>query len=353
MAQVAPPRSRCYSAIVPEDLRTADPTGLLPSAPRVLRLTVEYDGAQFAGWQIQPDARTVQGELERALAVVLREQVRAQGASRTDAGVHALGQVASVETTSTVGCDRLRGGLDALLPEDVGVLEVAEAPPGWSARFAARGKHYRYRVLDRRAKSPAEARTSWHVTGGLDVDAMQAAAAHLVGTHDFTTFATKADLDVGRPTVRTLHAVRVARQPAGAWGDVPGAPRPIVAIDVFGDHFLHKMVRTIAGTLVQVGRGRRAPGSIPAALAARDRRAAGQAAPPQGLFLMRVFYEDAPLEAAGASPAAFDHPLDPSSTEGVSREGHDHRSTHERPRHDPDVRGGEGRQARSLLRSAP
>ena len=345
---------------MPEGLRTADPTGLTAPAARVLRMTVEYDGAQFAGWQVQPTARTVQGDVEKALAVVLREQVRLTGASRTDAGVHALGQVASCETRSTVTCDRLRGGLDALLPADIGVLEVAEAPPGWSARFAARGKHYRYRILDRRAKSPAEVRTSWHITGGLDVAAMQAAADRLVGTHDFVSFATKVDDDRSgaappRTTVRTIHAVRVTRQPATPWGDAADAPRPIVTIDVFGDGFLYKMVRTIAGTLVQVGRGRRAPASISQALASRDRRAAGPAAPPQGLFLMRVFYDDALLEAAGSrtTPAEFDHPLERSSTEGVPREGHDHRSEHERPRDDQDVCGGEGRQARSLLRSAP
>lgn len=341
---------------MPEDLRTADPTGLMGApAARVLRLTVEYDGAQFAGWQIQPQARTVQGEVEKALAVVLREQVRLTGASRTDAGVHALGQVASCETRSTVRCERLRGGLDALLPSDVGVLEVAEAPPGWSARFAAKGKHYRYRLLDRRAKSPCEVGTSWHITGGLDVAAMQAAAERFVGTHDFAGFATRSDEQPARPTVRTIHAVRVSRQPASPWGDVPGAPRPIVAIDVFGDGFLYKMVRTIAGTLVQVGRGRRSPASISEVLVSRDRRAAGPAAPPQGLFLMRVFYDDALLEAAGsrATPAGFDHPLERTSTEGVPREGHDHRSAHERPRDDQDVCGGEGRQARSLLRSAP
>lgn len=339
-----------------------DPSASLPVA-RALRLTVEYSGTRFAGWQIQPHARTVQGEVERALAVILREEVRVTGASRTDAGVHALGQVVSFETRAATPRPRLLAGLNALLPDDVAVLAVDEVPPGWSARFAARGKHYRYRILERRTKSPTEAATSWHVPGPLDLEAMQDAAARLVGTHDFVAFASKG-ADESRPTVRTIHEVRVSRQPGSPWGADEGPPsrwpaaggpheRPIVAIDVAGDGFLYKMVRTIAGTLAQVGKGRRAPESLDAAIASRDRRQAGPAAPPQGLFLMRVFYEDAPLRTPGAETSRTSAQHEPWSSEGVSREGHDHRSPDERPRDDPDVRRGEGRQARSLLRSAP
>jgi tRNA pseudouridine38-40 synthase len=308
---------------------------------------VEYSGTRFAGWQVQPHARTVQGELERALAVVLREPVRLTGASRTDAGVHALGQVASFGTRSEAPLGRIHGALNALLPDDVAVLDVTETSPGWSARFAARGKHYRYRVLDRRAPSPTEAATAWHVPSAapLDLERMQAAALRLVGTHDFAALASKSD-QPDRTTVRTLRTVRVSRQPTAPWGR-DGGPAPVVAIDVLGDAFLYKMVRAIAGTLVQVGRGRRDPASIDAVLASRDRRQAGPSAPPHGLFLMRVYYDDAPLELA------LDQPHERTRSEGVSREGQHHRPPHERPRDDQDVRGGEGREARSLLRSAP
>lgn len=342
----------CYAAYVPEDLRPVGDPASVP-VPRALRLTVEYSGTRFAGWQVQPQVRTVQGEVERALAVVLREQVRVTGASRTDAGVHALGQVVSLETRAATPLPRLLAGLNALLPEDVAVLDVAEAPPGFSARFAARGKHYRYRIVDRRTRSPTEAATSWHVPGPLDLAAMQAAAARLVGRHDFAGLASKDD--AGRSTVRTVHAITVSRQPGAPWGGgpAPEGASPVVAIDVTGDGFLYKMVRTIAGTLVQVGRGRRAPESVDAILATRDRRQAGPAAPPQGLFLMRVFYEDASVETPGEHASrTSSQPNEPSSSEGVSREGDDHRSQHERPRHDPHVRGGEGGEARPILRSA-
>ncbi|MCO5171110.1 MAG: tRNA pseudouridine(38-40) synthase TruA [Planctomycetes bacterium] len=336
---------------MPEDLGPVD----APSVARALRLTVEYSGTRFAGWQVQPQVRTVQGELERALEVVLREQVRVTGASRTDAGVHALGQVVSLETRAATPLPRLLAGLNALLPDDVAVLDVAEAPPGFSARFAARGKHYRYRILDRRTRSPTEAATAWHVPGPLDLAAMEAAAARLVGRHDFAGLASKG-ADEGRPTVRTIHAITLSRQVVAPWGAPWGgdaAARPIVAIDVTGDGFLYKMVRTIAGTLVQVGKGRRAPESVDAILATRDRRQAGPAAPARGLFLMRVFYEDASLGTLGAHASwTSRQPNEPASSEGVPREGDDHRSQHERPRHDPHVRGGEGGEARPLLRSA-
>lgn len=327
-----------------EDLRPAD--GPVPDE-RALRLTVEYSGTRFAGWQVQPEARTVQGELEKALAVVLREQVRLTGASRTDSGVHALGQVCSFTTRSTATLGRVQGGLNALLPDDVSVLDVAEVPLGWSARFDARGKRYRYRILDRRAPSPTEAASAWHVPTTLDAAAMQRAADLLVGTHDVVALASRSDLvDEGRSTVRTIRSARVTRLPLSPWGseaDADVGSRPIVAIDVEGDAFLYKMVRTIAGTLVQVGRGRRPPEDVTTILASRDRRLAGPAAPAHGLFLMRVFY-DAP---------DVDHPNERSRSEGVSREGLGHRSPHAGPRHDQDVRDGEGREARALHGAAP
>ncbi|RME72482.1 MAG: tRNA pseudouridine(38-40) synthase TruA [Planctomycetota bacterium] len=258
----------------------ADHTAQPPrdEAPRRLRLQIEYDGAAFHGWQRQPAVRTVQGELEKVLTRLLREPVHLVAASRTDAGVHARGQVASFETSSDWPVERLEGALWRHCPPDVTVLRVEPAPPGFHARFDARGKWYRYRILEGRAPAALERGRSWHVRSALDVEAMQRAADRIVGTHDFRGFAASSER---RPGVRTLHRVRVHRR------------ERIVRIDVEGDGFLYNMVRTIAGSLVEVGRGRRSPDWIEQPLRTRDRRLAGPTAPACGLYLMRVDYEPA------------------------------------------------------------
>ncbi len=337
---------------MPEDLGAA-------SLPRVLRLWVEYAGGGFAGWQAQPGARTVQGELERALTVALRAPAQVNGASRTDAGVHALGQAASLETTSDLPTSKLQRAVNALLPDDVSVTAIDEVAPGFHARFAARGKHYRYRILCRAARSPLEAATAWHLPRPLDLEAMQAAADRLVGRHDFTALVGRASATDPSPAerdcVRTISMVQVGRQPLGVVAVTPGrldapacsvaAPLPVVTIDVVGDGFLYKMVRTIAGTLAQVGEGRLVPGDLDAVLASGDRRSAGPTAPPHGLFLVRVVYDDAPLAVATVPRG--------DRAEGVVREGDDHGPAHDGPRLGEDLRGAEGAEARALLRSAP
>ncbi len=260
------------------------------TARRTLRLELEYDGAGFHGWQVQPGLRTVQGELTRALERVLGHSVRVQGASRTDAGVHARGQVASVDTTSALPVERIEGALRRWLAPDLSVCSVREAAPGFNARFDAIGKRYRYRLLVGRAPSALERHWAWHVRSSLDPAAMRQAAARLLGTHDFRSFARTSD---PRPSVRTLRHFSITERGR------------IMRLDIEGDGFLYNMVRTIAGTLVEVGRGRREPAWVDEVLAARDRRAAGPTAPPQGLFLMRVFYPADRLtcepSAAGAS----------------------------------------------------
>lgn len=276
---------RCYAHLV-HDGREGIPL-------RTLRLTLEYSGARFAGWQIQPDARTVQGELERALAEILREPIRVVGASRTDAGVHATGQTASFAARTAIGCDRLLAGLNALLPDDVAISAVAEAPEGFHARFSALGKHYRYRILSRPARGPLCAADAWHVARPLDLDAMRAAAAALVGRHDFHAFVSRPDGD--GDCVRTLHRVDVSAEPLLN----PGGGS-LVLVDVVGESFLYKMVRTIVGTLAQVGRGTRPPAEVAGLLASRDRRRAGPTAPAHGLTLVRVAYQSG--ELAGVEP---------------------------------------------------
>ncbi len=242
---------------------------------RTLKLKLEYDGTAFSGWQAQPGRRTVQGVLAEACARILRHEVRVVGAGRTDAGVHARGQVASLRTESALAPERVLRGLNAILPEDVAVLSVEEAPPDFDARFSARAKWYRYRIHNSPVPSPLERMFSHHVRFELDLDRMRAAARPLVGTHDFRGFAREAD---ERPTVRTLFSVDVNRRAT------------IIEIDVRGDGFLYNMVRAIAGTLIEVGRGKKAIDACEAVLSTGERAVAGPTVPPQGLFLMEVIY---------------------------------------------------------------
>ena len=245
---------------------------------RRFRLTLEYDGAGFAGWQVQPGGRrTVQGELEAALAHIAGHACRAVGASRTDAGVHAEGQVASVDLETRLGAEALRRGLCGLLPPDLAAVEAAEAPATFDARRSARSKLYRYRIWNGASPSPLRAARTHRVHTPLDLAAMRRAASHLLGSHDFRSF--QAARSAPGPTVRSLARV-----------DVQGETRGEVEIWVQGDAFLRHMVRIRAGTLVEVGIGRRDPDAIPAVLASRERARAGRTAPARGLCLVRVDY---------------------------------------------------------------
>jgi len=242
------------------------------------RLTLEYDGRDFEGWQVQPEGRrTVQGALEAALAELTREPARVVGAGRTDSGVHAEGQVASVVLEAEWEPERLLRALNGVLPGDAAAVRCERAPDGFHARFDARGKLYCYRVWNGAWRSPLrEARFAW-VRQPLDLASMRRAAGDLEGTHDFASFQA-AGSDV-QSTERTLERVAVQGQ-AGQE----------VEIRVEGSGFLRHMVRVLVGTLLEVGQGRRAPDSLPGLLAARDRSQAGRTAPPQGLVLMRVSY---------------------------------------------------------------
>lgn len=247
---------------------------------RTLRLVLEYDGTHFAGFQIQPGRRTVQGELEAALARITQETIRVVAAGRTDAGVHARGQVVSFRTGSPLPVERLHRALLALLPADITVHRVQEMPPGFHARRDARRRLYRYTILNRPVRPAIGRQYVWHVPDPLDVAAMQAACRYLIGTHDFAAFAGLSSGRRGRRTERTVYRADLWREQAA------------VIFEIEANAFLPQMVRTIVGTLVEIGRGRREPAAMAAILAARDRRAAGPTAPPQGLCLMRVWYDE-------------------------------------------------------------
>lgn len=248
---------------------------------RTLKLTLEYDGTAYAGWQWQEGPRTLQGTLEAALARITGESIRVTASGRTDAGVHAFGQVVSFQTESDLSAGVLQKALNAELPDDIAVIDAAEAREGFHAIRNAVRKRYRYNILDGRVRDVFRLRYAWHYRRPLDAEAMHRAAQALAGQHDFSSFETTGA--ERKSSVRTVYEITVAR--AGQ-----GSPDSIT-VDVEADGFLYNMVRAIVGTLVEVGRGVQ-PETWPAeVLAARDRRAAGMTAPAQGLFLVHVEYE--------------------------------------------------------------
>ncbi len=244
--------------------------------PRCLVLWIEYDGAHFHGWQVQPGQRTVQGEIEAALEKMCGEPARIIGSGRTDAGVHAWGQVAHFHTTSRVEPWKVRIGLNGMMGRDVSVFDCREAPGGFHAQFDAIGKTYRYRILNRPSPSAIRRSHTWHIRKPLDLEAMRQAAKILEGEHDFASFCR----EKGKPedTARRLERLSVERA-----GDE-------VVIEARAGGFLRHMVRNLAGVLMEVGRGEREADSMRETLAGRSRRLAGVTAPPQGLALVRVEY---------------------------------------------------------------
>jgi tRNA pseudouridine38-40 synthase len=243
---------------------------------RNLKITLAYDGTRLVGWQRQAEGDSVQGLLEDALARFEGAPVTVHGAGRTDAGVHALGQVGSVQLTCGHDAATLRRALNAQLPEDVRVLAVEDVSPEFHARFTARSKTYRYQIRHGTIADPFERAYVWHMPETLRVDAMRAAAGVLIGTHDFAAFQS-----TGSPTHNSVRTVTQS-----TLTDVDGR----MVYEVSGDGFLRHMVRAIVGTLVEIGRGFREPESIAALVRGSARADAGPTAPPQGLFLVRVDY---------------------------------------------------------------
>jgi tRNA pseudouridine38-40 synthase len=241
------------------------------------KLTIEYDGTPFVGWQVQDNGVSVQGVLAEAVLAFTGERAVVGGAGRTDAGVHALGQVAHVDLAKDWPADTVRDALNAhLRPHPIAVLLAERVADDFDARFSAIKRHYRYRIVNRRADLALEALRAWRIPRPLDAAAMHDAAQKLVGRHDFTTF--RSTECQAKSPVKTLDRLDVARD-----GDE-------VRITAIARSFLHNQVRSMVGSLVHVGEGKWSADDLAAALAARDRTACGQVAPPQGLYLVRVEY---------------------------------------------------------------
>ena len=240
-------------------------------------IDLEYDGAGFVGWQLQPNGPSIQGALEEAIAVVFGEHVRVGASGRTDAGVHAEQQVASFTAAAIRSPRSVRDGLNAHLPPGIAVIHAAEVPDDFDPRRDAKRKSYRYTWLDRPARSALVHGRVWHVRSALDVDRMHDAAQHLIGTHDFRAF--RASYCEAATTVRTIHDARVERE------------RSLVHFRIEGNGFLAHMVRILAGSLWEVGRGNRPAEWLQQALVAGERSGAGRTAPPEGLTLEWVRYQ--------------------------------------------------------------
>jgi tRNA pseudouridine38-40 synthase len=241
------------------------------------RLTLEYDGAPFVGWQRQDNGASVQGALEDAIEKLSAERVTVTGAGRTDAGVHALGQAAHFDLEKNFEPGKVRDALNHYLrPAPVVVLEAALAAPDFHARFSATGRHYLYRILNRRSPPALDTGKVWHVSPKLDADAMHQAAQTLVGQHDFTTFRA-AECQAASP-VKTLDRLDVTHEGAE------------IHIRASARSFLHHQIRSFTGTLKLVGEGKWTPDDVARALAAKERAACGPVAPPDGLYLVKVDY---------------------------------------------------------------
>lgn len=245
---------------------------------RRIKLIVAYDGTEYSGWQIQPEAPTIEMCLDKAIRELTGENVHVTGASRTDAGVHAYGNVAVFDTESTIPGDRFTFALNRFLPDSIVIQDSWEVSVDFHPRHCNTRKTYEYRILNTAVPLPQKRNFTWHVAGSIDIEKMKEAAAYIVGEHDFKSFCcvrTQAE-----STVRTIYSLEVLQEGSE------------IIIRIKGNGFLYNMVRIITGTLIQVGKGRFMPEYVKQMLEAKDRTVAGQTAPPQGLTLVGIEYVD-------------------------------------------------------------
>lgn len=244
---------------------------------RNIRLLLQYEGTRYQGWQRQSSTdNTIQGKLEKLLTRMCEEPIEIQGSGRTDAGVHALGQVANFHTNSEMATDEMLAYINRYLPEDIAVVALAEAAPRFHSRLNACGKHYEYRIINSDIPNVFRRRYALEMPEKLDVEAMERAAAYLRGEHDFKSF-TSAKKGK-KSTVRRIDSITITRE-----GDV-------LTFSFKGSGFLHHMIRILMGTLLQVGKGERSPESIPDIIAAQNREMAGPLVPAKGLTLVEVYF---------------------------------------------------------------
>ncbi len=259
------------------------------------RFTLAYDGSDFTGWQRQPNYRTVQGELEATFAKVLQQNVICKASGRTDAGVHALGQVVAFDAEVRMELPVLAKALNAELPEDLEIFEIEPVRDDFDPIRDAVSKRYRYVVEDGRVRDVFDRNYLWHMWRTLDLEAMQEAAKALVGTHDFVSFQTAGSSRL--TTVRTVYDISIER--------ITAARTPRVFIEIEANGFLYNMVRNIVGTLVAIGNGKQSVTWAADVLARKDRKLAGMTAPAQGLYLVYVVYDDAPHDNPDAEEATL------------------------------------------------
>ncbi|UEL49486.1 tRNA pseudouridine(38-40) synthase TruA [Terrisporobacter hibernicus] len=242
---------------------------------RNLKLTIQYDGTKYCGWQKQPNSSGIQGTIEYAIYEITREKVNIIGSGRTDAGVHALGQVANFKTNSNIPAARIPDALNAKLPKDISIIDCQEVSDDFHSRYSATGKIYRYLIYNKPYRSPLYKDISYHVRYDLDIEKMRVEAQSLLGTHEFKGFMSSGSSV--KDTVRTIHNISIEES-----GD-------LIALEVEGNGFLYNMVRIIVGTLVDIGRGR-IDKPLEEIIASQDRGEAGHTAPAHGLFLKKVHY---------------------------------------------------------------
>ena len=241
------------------------------------KLLISYDGTEFGGWQIQPNAPSIQQHIQETLSIILREPIEVTGASRTDAGVHATGQVAHFTTHSAIDHKRIHASLNGMLPSAIRIHDLEETTPEFHARYSAKRKIYHYYLYLHPTLDPFRRKFATHIPYPLDRELLTRACTHFIGTHDFTSFANEGG--AAKTKTRTLYRL-----------EITPIDSHTLRLEFEGDGFLYKMVRNIVGTLLDIARGHTPLEALPAIFAAKDRRSAGLSAPPQGLFLMQVIY---------------------------------------------------------------